>query len=469
VVALLEHRLFRLGSRNVACVLLGTWLMSIAGCKTFADHTAKTRTALDGNAPDKALKASNAALGVRRADQQPTPLKKNDALLLLDRAMVLQSLADYPASSLDFQVADKAIEILDFSRSTADEISRYLFSDNAGPYKARPYEKLLLNTLNMINYLVQRNLQGAKVEARRFTVMRDYLRGNDEAGPRKLGPADAPGSYLAGYSFEKADEPGPALRYYDEALQSGELSSLAAPVKSLMQRSGYRTPLLESSARSVGNESPPTSESPRGELLILVNYGRVPALVAKRVPIGVALTIAAVFLPPSAAQQARRLAGQGLVTWVNYPELGPAPAHYAQPVVTVDGVGRQLEQVANIDAIVQQAWNESRGRVVAAAVTRMIARAAIGAGVGVATGKATKRGGVGMLAAVVAQGAMVAADKPDTRSWATLPARMSLVRMQLSPGAHRVEVNVSGRRYAYEVTIESAQWTVLNVTDLSRS
>jgi hypothetical protein len=444
-------------------------LAGIAGCKTFADHTAKTRTALDSNAPDRALNASNAALGVRRADQQPTPLKKNDALLLLDRAMVLQALAEYPVSSLDFQAADKAIEILDFSRSTADEISRYLFSDSAGPYKARPYEKLLLNTLNIINYLVQRNLQGAKVEARRFTVMRDYLRGNDEAGPRQLGPADAPGSYLAGYSFEKAGESGPALRYYDEALQSGDFLSLAAPVKTLMQRSGYRTPRLEASAQSVAAESPQPSESPRGELLVLVNYGRVPALVAKRVPIGVALTIAALFLPPSAAQQARRLAGQGLVTWVNYPELGPAPERYAEPVVMVDGVRRQLEQVANVDAIVQQAWNESKGRVVAAAVIRMIARGAIGAGVGVATGKASGRGGVGTLAALVTQAAMIAADKPDTRSWATLPARMSLVRTQLSPGAHRIEVNVSGRRYTYEVTIEPAQWTVLNVTDLSRS
>jgi len=450
-------------------MLVGVWLVGIAGCKTFADHTARTRTALDVNAPDAALKASNAALGVRRADDLPATLKKNDALLLLDRAMVLQALTEYAASSRDFQIADKAIELLDFSRSTADEINRYLFSDSAGPYKARPYEKLLLNTLNMINYLVQRNLQGAKVEARRFTVMRDYVRGNDEAGPRKLGPVDAPGSYLAGYSFEKAGEPGPALRYYDEALESGEFPSLASPVKALMQRSGYRTPRLDSLAQSVAVESPPSTESPRGELLVLVNYGRVPALVAKRVPIGVALTIAAVFLPPSAAQQARRLAGQGLVTWVNYPELGPAPERYAEPVVMVDGVARPLEQLANVDAIVQEAWNESRGRVMAAAVIRMIARAAIGAGVGVATGKATNRGSAGTLAALITQGAMVAADKPDTRSWATLPARMSVVRTQLSPGAHRIEVNVSGRQYVYDVTIEPAQWTVLNVTDLSRS
>jgi len=435
-------------------VLVAAWLASAMGCKTFSDRTARTRSALDAHAPDEALRATNKALGVRRADDVPDSLKKNDALLLLDRAMVLQVLAEYAASSRDFQIADKAIEMLDFSRSTADEINRYLFSDSAGPYKARPYEKLLLNSLNMINYLVRRDLQGAKVEARRFAVMRDYLRGDGKEEPRKLGPADAPGSYLAGYTFEQAGEPNVALRYYDEALQSVAFPSLAEPVKRLMQRSGYRTPRLESSAQSVAAQGTSSDPSATGEVVILVNYGRVPAIVSKRVPIGFALTIAAVFLPPGAAQQARRLAGQGLVTWVNYPELGPAAQGYADPIVTVDGVARPIELLANVDAIVQQAW---------------IARAAIGTGVGVAVGKASKRSGVGALAALVTQGAMVAADKPDTRSWATLPARMSLIRTRLAPGTHRIEVNVSGRLYTHEVTISAAQWTVLNITDLSRS
>jgi len=190
-------------------------------------------------------------------------------------------------------------------------------------------------------------------------------------------------------------------------------------------------------------------------------------MVAKRVPIGVALTISAIFLPPGAEQQARRLAGQGLVTWVNYPELEPTRARYNPPVITVDGAVRPFEMVANVDAIVQRAWDQSKGRVIAAAVIRMLARAAVGAGVGVATGKASDQSSLGVLAALIAQGAMVAADKPDTRSWATLPARISLVRTRLPAGAHRVEVNVSGRRYVRNVTIAPAQWMVLNITDLS--
>ncbi len=422
---------------------------------------------MDARSLDDALSAANAALGVRQANQTPSPLRDDDALLLLDRGMVLQALAEYQASSRDFETADKALEILDFSRSTADEINRYLFSDSAGPYKARPYEKLMLNSLNMINYLVSHDLEGAKVEARRFTVMRDYLRGEEGGGRQSLGEAGVVGSYLAGYTFEKANDPGEALRYYDEALQSRAFPSLAEPVSRLMRLTKYRTPQLESSAATMASPKPSSREGSEGELIILVNHGRVPSMVAKRVPIGIALTVGAVFLPPGAEQQARRLAGQGLVTWVNYPELGPAPPSYADPLVLVDGAERPIEVVADVDALVREAWNESRGRVMAAAVTRMIARAAIGAGVGVATGKATDRSGLGVLAALITQGGMLAADKPDTRSWATLPARMSLVRTRLSTGSHHIEVTVSGSLYVSEVTIAPAEWTVLNITDLS--
>lgn len=444
-------------------------LASISGCKTFADRTLRTRTALDENDPEAALRASNAALGVRRADQIPEPLGKNDALLLLDRAMVLQELDDYETSSHDFEVADKAIEVLDFSRSTADEINRYLFTDSAGPYKARPYEKLMLNPLNAINYLALQNLEGARVEARRFTTMRDYLLHDDKGGKREIGDAGAIGSYLAGYTFEKSQDPEEALRYYDEALRPKMLPSLAGPVRRLMRLSGYRTPLLESVAREAVEPLDTQRAEQDGELLIVVSYGRVPAMLAKRVPIGLALTVAAAFLPYDAARQARRLAGQGLVTWVNYPELGPGRAEYPDPFVTVGNAPQAFERVANVDALARKAWEESKGQVMAAAVIRMVARGAIGAGVGVATGKGTKNSSLGVLAALITQASLAAADKPDTRSWATLPARIGVVRMRLPPGTHVVEVNISGRRYVSEVTLTAGQWAVVEVTDLSNS
>ena len=440
--------------------------LSIAlGCKTFADRTVRIRTALDQHELEEALQASNAALGVRRANQTPAPLKKNDALLLLDRAVVLQALGDYQASSHDFEIADKGLEILDFSRSTANEISHYLFTDSAGPYQARPYEKLMLNSLNMINYLALQNLEDARVEARRFTIMRNYLLQGDEPDPQSIANAGAIGSYLAGYTFEKSGEPGEALRYYDEALQAKEFASLATPARRLSRLNGYSTPRLR--AVTKGLSAPRRQGSQDSEVLIVVTYGRVPAMIARRMPIGLALTVAAAFLPVGMDKQALRLAGQGLVTWVNYPELGPARAQYPAPVVTVDSATQPFEEVANVDAIARQAWEQSKGRVIAAAVIRMVTRAAIGAGVGVATGKAAHESGLGVLAALLTEASLAAADKPDTRSWGTLPARIGVVRMRLPPGTHRIEVTIAGRQYVSDITVTARQWLVVDFEDLS--
>jgi tetratricopeptide (TPR) repeat protein len=452
-------------TRALSLVLALHVLVGAAGCKTFSDNTRATRTALDANDFEKALAASNRALGVKKPETLPESLKDNDALLLLDRAIVLQALQQYELSSRDFQVADKELEVLDFSRSTAHEIARYMFSDSVGPYRARPYEKLMLNTMNMINYLARQNLEGAKVEARRFSIMRKYLLDDEEADAEAVKRAGAPGSYFAGFAFEKAASPGEALRYYDEVLQATSAPSLGDPIRSLMQQSGYRTSRLQSAAGSAeGSLASPDQSS---EVLIVIGYGRVPALVAKRVPIGLALTVAAAFLSASAVQQANRLAAQGLVTWVNYPELVPTRAEYPAPLVAIDGTAQSTHVIANVDDVVQQAWAESKGRVMAAAVTRMLTRAAVGAGVGVAAGKASGRGGVGVLASMIAQASMAAADKPDTRSWATLPARIAIVRTRLPPGKHSIEVTVLGRRHVLETTVGAGQWVFMDISQLS--
>jgi hypothetical protein len=451
----------------LALVVVAVALPMVGACKTFSDRTRATRSALDASDLNAALRASNRALGVRSAEALPDSLGKNDALLLLDRAMVLQSVQKYALSSRDFQVADKALEVLDFSRSTSDEIVRYMFSDSAGPYKARPYEKLMLNTMNMLNYLVPQNLEGARVEARRFSVMRSYLltaEGVDQAAVKRAG---VPGSYFAGYVFEKTGAFDQALRYYDEVLQATDAPSLAAPIRRLTRLGNYRTPRLESVKEAQDGGRAPLSATESSEVLIVISYGRVPPLVAKRIPIGLALTIAAAFLPPSAVQQANRLAGQGLVTWINYPDVAPQPSQYPSPQVRIDGASYAPDIIADVEAVARDAWAASKGRVMAAAVTRMLTRAAIGAGTGVAVGKASGQSGIGVLASMITQASMVAADKPDTRSWATLPARIAVVRAQLSPGAHTIEISVVGREHRMNTTAESGQWMVIDVMQLA--
>jgi uncharacterized protein len=444
-----------------ACALLCAAGL-VAGCAGHASRTVQARRALDAHDASRALELYNEELKVKSGAELPADVSGDNAVLILDRSMVSQQLGAYDNTSRDLESADKTVEMLDFSRSTADEIGRYLFSDDTGPYKARPFEKLLINTMNMLSYLAKGDLSGAKIEARRLAVMQKYLsESDDEPAAALLGP----GSYLAGFTFERAGEAGEALRYYDEAVRNTSYPSLAGPVARLGERAGVRSPRLEALAKSAPSDAPSPGDA---DVLVVVCHGRVPALHAERVPIGLALTYAGLYMDPVRMQAARRLAGQGLVTWINYPSLEGSPRSYAQPSVQVGGRVLAADAPTDVEQLVRAAYDKAKGPIIASAITRMVARGAVGAGAGVAASKAADSGILGIVVALTAQAALSAADTPDTRSWATLPARISIYRTRLPAGKHTVQASVQGRTLQQSIDVQQGGFSVVAFTDLSQ-
>ena len=174
------------------------------------------RTALQqGNKP-QALEKVNDALDVRKPDEYPKKLKGNNALLLLERAMVKQGLNDIKSSTEDFKVADKHLELLDLRNDTMGNIGKFIFSDDATVYKAPAYEKLLVNTFNLLNYLALGDIEGARVEARRLRVMQDYLSEEESEQHALLGL----GSYLAGFTCPTSHESCSAFAQWQGAARA---------------------------------------------------------------------------------------------------------------------------------------------------------------------------------------------------------------------------------------------------------
>jgi hypothetical protein len=369
--------------------------------------------------------------------------------------MILQQLQNYKLSSRDLEAADKQIEVLDFSRKAIDDIGKYLFSDETGPYKAPFYEKLLINTQNMLNYLQQQDLNGARIEARRLAVMQSFISDHEGEGAALIGP----GSYFAGFIFEKSGDPQEALRYYDEALQFSDFKSLAPVVRRLAARGSYRTKRIQAILDAGGGGA--AEDAAPSELLVVVNHGRVPAKVHKRIPIGLALTYASAFISPANAAQANQLAAQGLVTWINYPAL-EKEGRLAIPELIVDGTDQPIELGLSVDSEAVKAWDEARGALVASAITRMITRVLAGE----VARKASGGGTLGALLSLGTQAALTANDVPDTRSWATLPARIGIARVPLPPGKHDVQVVLGPDRRKQTVDIPPGGYAVVCVTDL---
>ena len=434
-------------------------LLFLPACASHSERMLPVRTALDEGAPHEAVRLLDEEMKVATPKDLPQDMGSDNALFVLDRGSIHQSLADFAASKRDLEAADKAIDMLDLAHGAKDSIGEYVFSGSSGKYQAPPYEKLLLNTLDMLNYLELGDLSNARVEARRLGVMQKYVADDlGEADNSVLGL----GGFLAGLTFEESDQVDEALRWYDQALAFHGFGSLSDPARQMMARTAFRTPRLKDLAASAPASG---GDDGQGDLVIVVGYGRVPPKVAERVPIGLALTWFSGALAPTDVAAANRIAAQGLVTWINYPTLGREQGGFALPAVTVDGSYVQLEEAVNVTHEVRAEWKRIEGKVIVSAITRLVSRYLAGTLVGAAAGG----GGhdlLGLLLSLGTQATLTALDTPDTRSWETLPARVAVTRLRVAPGKHTVHLEARGVRRDVPVDVEKGGWKTVSLMAL---
>jgi uncharacterized protein len=440
-----------------SAALLGMLLVFAGGCGGHTARTLPVRMALDDGHPRAAIAALNEELEVKSDKDLPDKVEGDNALLVLDRATIQQSLAQYELSKRDFGAADKAIDMLDLAHNAGDSIGEYVFSDSSGRYVAPPYEKLLINTLNLLNYLETGDLQGAKVEARRLSVMQKYIA--DSLGERDNAILGL-GGFLAGFAFEKSGDVDEALRYYDEAAAFGGFGSLRGAVRSLLKRGSYTSPRLRALA---GDNDDGELGPDQGEIVFVVGYGRVPHKIANRVPIGLALSLVARDIHPRDRIAADKLAAQGLVTWVNYPSLAPGQGRWETPSCRLDGQYQQLDEAVDVDAQVRAQWKKIEGKVILSAITRLVARYAVGAGIQAVGGQ---RNALAIIGSLAAQATLSALDTPDTRSWETLPARIAVARVRVPAGRHHVFMDARGVSRRQEVDVKKGGFAVVSLMAL---
>lgn len=449
----------RHASRALPFAVLCAGLL-LEGCATHSEITLPVRQALDAGNPHAAIAILDEQMEVKAPTDLPAEMDSENSLFVLDRGSIQQSIARFADSKRDLEAADKSIDMLDLAHDAKDTIGSYIFSGSAGKYQAPPYEKLLVNTLDMVNYLELQDLNGARVEARRLAVMQKYfsddLKENDN-------PVLGLGGFLAGLTFEESDQPDEALRWYDQSLQFAGFHSLRDPVRLLLAKGQYRSPRLKD-MESAGPPPAAPEDQGEGEIVFVVGYGRVPHKVPHRIPIGLALTWFSGALSPNNVAMANKLAAQGLVTWVNYPTLGPEQGSYSVPAAMIDGKYVQLEEAVNVTEQVRGEWKKIEGKIIVSAITRMISRLAAGTVVGAIAGQ--KNGILGELLNLGTQATLTVLDKPDTRSWETLPARVAIARVRVPAGSHTIHLDARGVRRDVTVQVDKGGWSLVSLMAL---
>jgi hypothetical protein len=393
-------------------------------------------------------------LGVGDSDELPGKWGSERPLAILERGSLLQALEDYEGSVRDLSAGETELELLDFKHDTAGQIGKYIYSDSFQDYETPPTERLSLNAVNMLNYLALGDWNGASVEARRFTVMREYLESVD------LGRHGAFGSYFAGLSFERLGQGDRALRYYEEAMAKGALPTLREPVTRLAGSNPYRGPRIR---ELLGDGLvPPAGEAPT-EIIVVLSLGRVPHKVPERMPIGAAVGVAGTFITGNPDVLAR-----SVFKVVVYPDLKPSGSLARDAVVEIDGQRAAVDRLSSTGADIRKEYERLKPRIIAAALTRMIARALAAEGARYAGNQA---GGpiIGLLAALGTEAALVGLDKPDTRSWSLLADHVLVSRAIVEPGEHDLKATISGPGLTvlreFRVTVPKGQALVVVVTE----
>lgn len=471
-------------------LLAVAWL---SGCASYSDYVREAQQAMAVGQVTQAVDLVNERLEVDRALDLPADLGKNQVLLLLERATLLQAMGEYELAARDMGIVDQRMEWLDIGTSDAVALAKFVYSDDAGGYRAPAYERLMLNALNLVNYLAMGELEGARVEARRFHLMESYFLDENERAvlPGILGF----GNYLSGAAFEASREYENAARFYGRAWMYGMRSAdLRERLIDLFRVTGYNANDLPQRSRvesllALAKSQPAMrpaeyrEKHQQGDTLVLVQTGMVPYRRANRVPIAQALVYSSAvygsshyyYLSDQDRMHATSLAARGLLTWINFPELTvEGIPHGGNSQVRIDGRLLAPALRTHVSEQIVKAWAEKVPVLMAAAISRMVVRILAGeassavasAGSKAAGGSSNTQAVVGLLAGVLVEGAMVAADTPDTRSWTMLPAHITISRVKLSSGVHTVDVQVHGYRDQQSVRIDETRLNVLNFSRL---
>jgi hypothetical protein len=401
-------------------------LLVASGCATHTDRLAPVMEQTSSGDYAAAVDLLNERLDVASSDQLPRKWGGDRALEVLDRSVLLQAMGLFDQAARDLSAAEEELEIIDFTKDPVATLAGYLYSDSAKAYRATPVERLSLNAVNLLNYVARGDLEGAAIEARRFQAVRDFLETSslDDRG------VFAFGAYLAGFVFEQSNQGDRALRYYEDALAPGPLASLVEPAAELSRHHLFRGPRLRALLEGQRRRSVPAAEA---DLLVVLNLGRVSHKIPERMPIGAAVGLAAAAITDDTDWLV-----YGATKVVVYPELVPTPSTLGSVSVAVDGNAVAMDHLIDLDDAVRREYEEMKPKIIAAALTRLAGRAAVAEGVR-AAGK-QESGLLGNVLAFLVEGTLVGLDRPDTRSWTMLPARVLVARVPVAPGEHEVTV-----------------------------
>ncbi len=320
----------------------------------------------------------------------------------MEKGLLLHQTGRFQESILELRKASDLMKKQDYL-SVTQQTASILINDWMTQYKGEYCERLWVHTYLMINYLLVYQFEDALVEAKQALQIYD-------AFPDALSEAHFTMA-LIGLCYETLSEFNDAYIVYKRlADMMPNPTAIQGELYRMGRLSGIKEPADVERMHPDGaanlNPYPPDA----GELVLFVGIGNGPVKVPGNV-----------FLPPGirfSFPQYRDRSRSGRADLYNYEN--------PLPVVTV---------TTDLGRVARTSLDERAKQFIIKETARVIAKEAIA--------QAVERKNDAIIS-LLTRLALIALEEPDTRSWHTLPAGNSLLRLPLEPGTYSLTVKIIG-------------------------
>lgn len=382
--------------------------------------------------------------------------KNSEFLYHFDKGMLYHYTGNNKESIKSFEKAEQVYEDL-YTKSVTNEAAAIVTNDNIRPYRARPFEVLLMYQYQILNYLAIGDLDGALVEVRRAQIASEALYQKDNEKVNDNGWL----RYLSAIVYEMAGEEDDAAIAYLKAAKAFEEGNISMPkeawefINESLTKMDRADDLKNFKSQALTLTPKATDAREKGQEIIVIGYaGHSPILgemyLSGTYVSGTAMNLTykdgktgkvgsfTVFVPP--------VAGAGSNTFhVGFalPEKMELPQRTSLFSVNLDGKMRiSPEKVANIDAELEQNMKDENATTMVRTATRVILRT-----IAAQKAKSSTNTGNGILDLVkniavdVGQSQL---EQADLRVGLFMPNSIYVTRIPVTEGTHQLNVSALG-------------------------
>lgn len=370
--------------------------VAVMGCASYQAKVDESRR----------LFKTSPAVAVEKLEKLANEESRDQLVYVLDYATALQAAGRFEDSARMFLRAEKMADLNDY-HSVSNIAASMALSEEMVQYKADDFEKVLIPSLNALNYLNLNQTENAMTQVRRVNEMLTKLRVDDKKDFNQSPYA----YYLGGVLYENDRDYDNALILYKKAF---EVAPNYSPLKKDLLRTSIRAQRsdeLEKFRKQFPDIviEPQWKDRKLGEIVFIFQQGWGPRKYTR---------------PENH----------------RFPQLVSVPSLVASAKMSIEdagGVALAIEQsmpIYSIDEVAIKALDGDYSRLVASRVAGIATKAVLSEQL------RQKNEALGQLAWL----AMNIADRADLRQWSTLPKTIQFARTLVKPGNYRVKLATIG-------------------------